>query len=481
MTGSPKIARGEIDASILTTQELSTDGTVAATGLSALTVVSVTSGTKTIVLSGTFLLDDPDNTIEVGYKVTLAGNAAAGSYTVATVVDDTTLTVVEAIVTASGGTATFYYPEGALQVGFASVTPLSMGVSTVADALNLLKRYRSEWFALGTDGNVTISGSTTLVRDMYYGTLTLAAGAALNPAGFVIYADTVDLSNAPAGAIAANGTAGNNGTAGGTGGAVVSASGFGTIGTNTDSGQGGTDFANQPAGAGTAGSSTNCLGGGSGAGGAGGNGTFGNGGAGAGAHARRALSFLRPITNCLIPLHVESGVLESGYIQGGASGSGGGAGGSTTTTPAGGGGGGGGTGGRCIVICARKIIRGASTVASCIQAKGATGGNGGTPASGNSGGGGGGAGGGGGWVYLLCEQLSGSSAANAIDVSGGAGGNGGTKTGTGTNGAGAVGGDGGTVTVLQVSSFSATETLGGAGSAASGQTGGAGATFRVSL
>lgn len=99
-------------------------------------------------------------------------------------------------------------------------------------------------FGDGSDGNVTISGATSLTRDMYYDTLTVNTGVHLDTAGFRVFAKTgvILTGTATLGRIGnngSNGTAGTNGSGGGgggagsTGGIVVvctpSISGTGTI------------------------------------------------------------------------------------------------------------------------------------------------------------------------------------------------------------------------------------------------------------
>lgn len=42
-------------------------------------------------------------------------------------------------------------------------------------------------FGDGSDGDVTISSNTNLIRDMFYNNLTVNTGIVLNPSGFAIY------------------------------------------------------------------------------------------------------------------------------------------------------------------------------------------------------------------------------------------------------------------------------------------------------
>lgn len=43
------------------------------------------------------------------------------------------------------------------------------------------------YFGDGSDGNVTISGTVTLTRDMFYGNLTLSDGSILKTNGYKVY------------------------------------------------------------------------------------------------------------------------------------------------------------------------------------------------------------------------------------------------------------------------------------------------------
>lgn len=100
---------------------------------SAVGVVSVVSATKTVVVSGGLIFND--NPVETGDRVTIAGNAAAGDYTVDSVLSDTSFTVVEAIVDASGGTATFKHPPGALKVGIDPTNLVFSGATNLQEAV----------------------------------------------------------------------------------------------------------------------------------------------------------------------------------------------------------------------------------------------------------------------------------------------------------------------------------------------------------
>ena len=336
-------------------------------------------------------------------------------------------------------------------------------------------------FGTGVDGSVTISGgTTTLTRDMHYTNLTITGGT-LATNGFRVYVSgTLDLSFAPAGAIIAGQSlstpyaaasavwtlpGGNGGRGSGTGGTGA--------GSNGNGGNPGTTQ-NFP-----------IIGGNSSASGNGGAGTNG-GGTGANplytgtpTNALFPGGFIGPIqTNySYTPLNVLSG------IGGGSGGVGGGDG-----TNAGGNSGGGGNSSAAIGIWARNIQRGTNSTAAIISAVGTVGGNGSSPAAGNTGGGGGGSGGGGGGVYIVVENLLGSTITNAIDVSGGAGGTGGNGHGTGGGGNGGGSGGSGQVQIVNLgahtftySTWSSTTNAGSAASGATGGAGGAAITLQVNL
>jgi len=105
----------------LSDTELVDAAELVATGLSnfrsGTTIVSTTSGTQRVVLASGADIVHGDDPVDVGDKCIIAGTAAAGTYTVAAVIDDVTFDVVEAIVTTTGGTAAFRFIPGAKNVG----------------------------------------------------------------------------------------------------------------------------------------------------------------------------------------------------------------------------------------------------------------------------------------------------------------------------------------------------------------------------
>lgn len=86
----------------------------------------------------------------------------------------------------------------------ADLVPVGNGINWVSSTLPLNKVY----FGDGSDGNVVISsGTTTLVRNMYYNNLTVNGTGSINAAGYLIFvADTLNLSAAPLNAIQRRGT-----------------------------------------------------------------------------------------------------------------------------------------------------------------------------------------------------------------------------------------------------------------------------------
>jgi hypothetical protein len=96
--------------------ELISDGTLSY--LSGVSIVSTTSGTKQIVVSGLDLLYDRDFPVRTNDRITITGSIAAGNYTVNSIINSTTFDVVESIVTSSGGTVEFFYRPGGKNIGF---------------------------------------------------------------------------------------------------------------------------------------------------------------------------------------------------------------------------------------------------------------------------------------------------------------------------------------------------------------------------
>lgn len=253
----------------------------------------------------------------------------------------------------------------------------------------------------GSDGNVTISTTVTLTRDMYYDTLTVANGGVLKTSGYRVFCKTACAVNSGSvihndGGDGADNTGGaqspTNGTLG-NGAAGVNGSSAGVAGNGQAQGFGGN-------------------------GGAGGSGTSGAGGA-AGTVSMPTRSYVRALPFAIIGNYYDR---SAGWAlaQGGASGGTGGAG--TVNGSASGAGGG------VVMLCAKAITNNGR-----ISANGGAGGSRSTGA--NWGGGGGG---GGGLMIAVYNTLTGTTpTAN--------GGTGGAGNGTGTAGSN---GSAGTVVLL---------------------------------
>lgn len=343
------------------------------------------------------------------------------------------------------------------------------------------KDYRSDLWGSAKDGNVTAT-TGTLPRTMYYDVLTIPASVTLTLAGFDIYCNVLDISNASAGSIVFNG--GN----GGAGGASVTAGAAPASGMTAGSGS----YLQDAGRIGGTGSTTNgavgssaavrvtfnpLISGAAGSGGAGGTGTGAAGGTGINMTQGPLPYQVNP------PMLSGSGGAFAPYASGSQGGSGGGGGGDGTV--AGGGGGGSGAPGGPARINARKINRGTNTTAGIIQSIGGVGGAGGTPTTGSAGGGGGGAGASGGTVLIYHAGLFGSPITGAIDVSGGNGGAGGsfhtTGTGTPANGGGANSGPGGYAQLFDTRTGVVTPFLGSARVATGGQAGSVAAVSQTNL
>lgn len=132
-----------LDADFVDAYELGSSGSTVY--LSA-TAVSTTGGTKVVVIAlpadGEGIITGRDHPAEAGDKVLLSGTSGGlgdGLFTIATVLTDLTFSVVEAIGTSVGGSASFRYPAGAKKVGFDPAgTPSAQTTvqAALAEALN---------------------------------------------------------------------------------------------------------------------------------------------------------------------------------------------------------------------------------------------------------------------------------------------------------------------------------------------------------
>jgi hypothetical protein len=261
-------------------------------------------------------------------------------------------------------------------------------------------------FGDGSDGDVTISGNTTLTSDKFYASLTVNSGVTLSTDGWRVFV---------------NGTLTNNGT-------IEDNGGDGDDG--ADGGSGSPDTDQNSVGEGQAGGNgngekgDNASPGLGGDGGAGGDNDNGVGGLGAG-----IVTEPRPTPYTVCDALRLFDIEDENQIDGGAGGGGGKEAGAAI-------GGGGGSGGGVIMIAAKTIDNGSGT----IQANGGDGGDGETDGADVSGGGGGG---GGGLVVLIYQSLT-TGTEEALGGSGGASGGGGGE------GAATAGGNGSAGTVIKI-------------------------------
>lgn len=324
-----------------------------------------------------------------------------------------------------------------------------------------------EYFGDGSDGDLNVTGSLTLSQIPYYNTLTIGPGALISTNGFPIYCRTLNLTNAPAGAILRNGNTGqtSSSTNGAAGGGSLAANVLGGSGAGSTGAAGSTNAGLASSAPGTVANSNGGAGGASGASGAGGTGAGVSSQSGAGANGPTHLG--------RYDQHLLRGAASISGGAGGRGGSSGGGDGTNSSRGAPGGGGGGGV----IAIYAAEIITGPSTPAGVITVLG---GNAGTclnQTAGNVGGTGGAGGGGGGYVYIAYAKKTGPTVNSLISANGGNGSTGGNAAGTGVGGNGGNGGQGGRIQLFNVVTNSGLEIIGVAGAtgaSGSGTTGGAG-------
>lgn len=349
-------------------------------------------------------------------------------------------------------------------------------------------------FCTGVDGPVTITGTTTLTRDMCFTDVTFGPSGRLHTSQWKFYATgTCDLSVAQAGAIRVGNPLPGNNASGATAGAGNGPINWGvSVGSGKNSGNGATGGtgAGAAGAAGAAATGFALMTGGDGAsGGVGGaSGTpnaGGSGSAGGVTASRQQLKAAMPILETVTTTNVSS--VNRAAPPGGNSGAGGGAGGGDGTNQ-GGGGGAGGSGATNISLACAVIARGTNTTAGIIDDRGQAGGNGGNGVAGTAGGGAGGGGGGGGGVRLIAGAMTGSTIPNAIDVSGGTGGNGGNGVGAGKGGNGGPGGNSGSYEIIvlnppsyTVSTINVAGAAGGTTATITGATGGAGGVLMGGL
>lgn len=274
----------------------------------------------------------------------------------------------------------------------------------------------------GSDGTITISANLSLVRDMYYDSLTVAAGFTLTQGQFRIFAKNTITNN---GTIISSGAAGANAS-----GATAGVGGVrsrGTLGQSQDNRFGGSSGATGTTGVGATATDPTSLayaGGGGGGGGEGGAGTAGAGGA----IGTRTNLNIWPKGNLDLEMTATDTVNTPGQatrVGGGLGGRGGSSGAGNAGANPGGAGGGGGAGGAVQLVIARRIVN-----TGTWSNNGGAGSNGGDAGGGVAGGGGAGGGGGGGFSLFAFETFVG----NLPTVLGGLRGNGGAGTTSGGRG-----------------------------------------------
>lgn len=143
MTTVP-ISKADIaDADIIDATELAASGLTSPSTYVTVNVTSTTFGTKTVVVAlasdGEGILNSRDHPVEVGDYVVITGTSGGGlgngTFTVASIVSDTSFTVNETIGTSTGGSATFEYPGGASKVGLDTSHFSQISHTTVQAAL----------------------------------------------------------------------------------------------------------------------------------------------------------------------------------------------------------------------------------------------------------------------------------------------------------------------------------------------------------
>jgi len=378
-------------------------------------------------------LDIPDTTTANSFHVDTTGNAWWGATALASglawVKKDGTAKFSKTITI--GGATTDYqinWDESTLQVNKTTL------------------RFQ-DLFGDGSDGDVVISGNTTLTSDMYYDDLTVNNGVTLNSGGYRIFVKGNLINNGTIQRTPGSGSGGGNGTTGGACNPVSGGAG-GSLG-DTSMGGGATGGAGGDARVcslqnGIAGSNGSnqirSAGGGAGA-------TAGQGGqvgssGGAGGTGGTITLTTSPIHNGYLALIAREFSTDdtAKVIKGGASGGGGGSGVCQSTAVTTGSGGGGGSGGGLLLIAAKDIDN-----QGTISAPGGAGGSGGNGVSYGSAGGGGG-GGGGGVLILVYNILT---TAGTLTAPGGTGGNGGAA-GPDNSYAGANGSNGSAGTVIHL-------------------------------
>ena len=142
MTSSNGIAKEDVkDTDFVDAEELASDGYFVYRTVS---LVSTTSLSRTVTISVSNIFDRLDNVdapLQVGDRIEIYGNAAAGFYTVESIPTATSFVVIQSIADSTLGSADFIHPAGALKVGFDSTQVTFTDKSTVQEALEDLDGY----------------------------------------------------------------------------------------------------------------------------------------------------------------------------------------------------------------------------------------------------------------------------------------------------------------------------------------------------
>jgi hypothetical protein len=125
-----------LDSDFFDAYELSSDGYEVY--FSGATVLSTSSISKTVVVSG-ITQTNRDNNVEVGDRVYLYGTSGAdGYYTIASILNDYSFTTLENIVSSTGGKCDYIYHSGALNIGFDPTRTNNITAHNVQDAIDQL-------------------------------------------------------------------------------------------------------------------------------------------------------------------------------------------------------------------------------------------------------------------------------------------------------------------------------------------------------
>jgi hypothetical protein len=141
------------DSEFLDAEELQSTGTFI---YLTTTVVSTTSGTKTVVINlpadGEGILYGKDHPAQAGDFVVITGTSGGlgdGTFTISSVPTDTSFVVVESIGTSTGGSVDFHYQPGAKKIGLSNTGMTHVTTSNVQDAISELD------VAVGTGTGIT--------------------------------------------------------------------------------------------------------------------------------------------------------------------------------------------------------------------------------------------------------------------------------------------------------------------------------------